>query len=150
VARSPGGIVEGMGFLVRLLVQRRRHRLTTLIVASVTVVTFPPQDFPPLRWLLSTYLLVALIFRHSQRVIERPKCIVAFSAGLILTLGLPRSFGQRAAPLAGGGLDLRGSSASVSWSTDSGGACSGALGILCCSAGSSASSSARSFRQDQA
>ena len=73
-----------MRFLVRLLVNAVALWLTTLIVAGVTVVAFPPQDTLAV---VLTYLLVALIFGVVNRVIGNFIRIVAFPL-YILTLGL--------------------------------------------------------------
>ena len=73
-----------MRFLVRLLVNAVALWLTTLIVAGVTVVAFPPQDTPAV---ILTYLLVALIFGIVNGVIGNFIRIVAFPL-YILTLGL--------------------------------------------------------------
>ena len=73
-----------MRFLVRLLVNAVALWLTTLIVASVTVVAFPPQDTLAV---VLTYLLVALIFGIVNGVIGNFIRIVAFPL-YILTLGL--------------------------------------------------------------
>ena len=73
-----------MRFLVRLLVNAVALWLTTLIVAGVTVVAFPPQDTPAV---VLTYLLVALIFGIVNGVIGNFIRIVAFPL-YILTLGL--------------------------------------------------------------
>ncbi len=73
-----------MRFLVRLLVNAVALWLTTLIVAGVTVVAFPPQDTLAV---VLTYLLVALIFGIVNGVIGNFIRIVAFPL-YILTLGL--------------------------------------------------------------
>ena len=73
-----------MRFLVRLLVNAVALWLTTLIVAGVTVVAFPPQDTLAV---VLTYLLVALIFGVVNGVIGNFIRIVAFPL-YILTLGL--------------------------------------------------------------
>ena len=73
-----------MRFLVRLLVNAVALWLTTLIVACVTVVAFPPQDTLAV---VLTYLLVALIFGIVNGVIGNFIRIVAFPL-YILTLGL--------------------------------------------------------------
>ncbi len=73
-----------MRFLVRLLVNAVALWLTTLIVAGVTVVAFPPQDTLAV---VLTYLLVALIFGIVNGVIGTFIRIVAFPL-YILTLGL--------------------------------------------------------------
>ena len=73
-----------MRFLVRLLVNSVALWLTTLIVAGVTVVSFPPQDTLAV---VLTYLLVALIFGVVNGVIGNFIRIVAFPL-YILTLGL--------------------------------------------------------------
>ena len=73
-----------MRFLVRLLVNAVALWLTTLIVAGVTVVAFPPQDTLAV---VLTYLLVALIFGVVNSVIGNFIRIVAFPL-YILTLGL--------------------------------------------------------------
>ena len=73
-----------MRFLVRLLVNAVALWLTTLIVAGVTVVAFPPQDTLAV---VLTYLLVALIFGLVNGVIGNFIRIVAFPL-YILTLGL--------------------------------------------------------------
>jgi putative membrane protein len=73
-----------MRFLVRLLVNAVALWLTTLIVAGVTVVAFPPQDTLAV---VLTYLLVALIFGIVNGVIGNFIRIVAFPLYL-LTLGL--------------------------------------------------------------
>ncbi len=73
-----------MRFLVRLLVNAVALWLTTLIVAGVTVVAFPPRDTLAV---VLTYLLVALIFGIVNGVIGNFIRIVAFPL-YILTLGL--------------------------------------------------------------
>jgi len=73
-----------MRFLVRLLVNALALWLTTLIVAGVTVVAFPPRDTLAV---VLTYLLVALIFGIVNGVIGNFIRIVAFPL-YILTLGL--------------------------------------------------------------
>jgi len=73
-----------MRFLVRLLVNAVALWLTTLIVAGVKVVAFPPQDTLAV---VLTYLLVALIFGIVNGVIGNFIRIVAFPL-YILTLGL--------------------------------------------------------------
>ena len=73
-----------MRFLVRLLVNAVALWLTTLIVAGVTVVAFPPQDTLAV---VLTYLLVSLIFGVVNGVIGNFIRIVAFPL-YILTLGL--------------------------------------------------------------
>ncbi len=73
-----------MRFLVRLLVNAVALWLTTLIVAGVSVVAFPPGDTAAV---VLTYLLVALIFGIVNGVIGNFIRIVAFPL-YILTLGL--------------------------------------------------------------
>jgi putative membrane protein len=73
-----------MRFLVRLLVNAVALWLTTLLVAGVKVVAFPPQDTLAV---VLTYLLVALIFGIVNGVIGNFIRIVAFPL-YILTLGL--------------------------------------------------------------
>ena len=73
-----------MRLLLRLLVNAVALWLTTLIVAGVTVVAFPPQDTLAV---VLTYLLVALIFGIVNGVIGNFIRIVAFPL-YILTLGL--------------------------------------------------------------
>ena len=73
-----------MRFLVRLLVNAVALWLTTLLVAGVTVVAFPPKDTMAT---VLTYLLVALIFGIVNGVIGNFIRIVAFPL-YILTLGL--------------------------------------------------------------
>jgi putative membrane protein len=73
-----------MRFLVRLLVNAVALWLTTLFVAGVKVVAFPPQDTLAV---VLTYLLVALIFGIVNGVIGNFIRIVAFPL-YILTLGL--------------------------------------------------------------
>lgn len=73
-----------MRFLVRLLVNAVALWLTTLIVAGVRVVAFPPQDTLAV---VLTYLFVALIFGIVNGVIGNFIRIIAFPL-YILTLGL--------------------------------------------------------------
>ncbi len=73
-----------MRFLVRLLVNAVALWLTTLIVAGVTVVAFPPRNTLAV---VLTYLLVTLIFGIVNGVIGNFIRIVAFPL-YILTLGL--------------------------------------------------------------
>ncbi len=73
-----------MRFFVRLVVNAVALWLTTLIVAGVTVVAFPPQDTLAV---VLTYLLVAFIFGIVNGVIGNLIRIVAFPL-YILTLGL--------------------------------------------------------------
>ncbi|PJJ73683.1 putative membrane protein [Diaminobutyricimonas aerilata] len=79
-------------FLLRLLVNAIALWLTTLIVAGVTVVAFPPIGSAPgttpgtVETVL-TYLIVALIFGVVNGVIGNMIRIVAFPL-YILTLGL--------------------------------------------------------------
>lgn len=73
-----------MRFLARLLINALALWLTTLIVAGVSVVAFPPAG--TLETLL-TYLLVAAIFGLVNGIIGNAIRIVAFPV-YVLTLGL--------------------------------------------------------------
>ncbi|MCU1545515.1 MAG: hypothetical protein JWP30_615 [Homoserinimonas sp.] len=71
-------------FVIRLFINAVALWLTTLIVAGVQVVAYPPQD--NIAWVL-TYLMVALIFGIVNGFIGNFIRIVAFPL-YILTLGL--------------------------------------------------------------
>jgi len=71
-------------FFVRLGTNAVALWITTLIVAGVTVVPYPPADIPAS---IVTYLLVALIFGIVNGIIGNFIRIVAFPL-YILTLGL--------------------------------------------------------------
>lgn len=73
-----------MRFIVRVLINALALWLTTLIVAGVDVVPFPPGETLQL---VLTFLLVALIFGVVNGVIGNLIRIVAFPL-YVLTLGL--------------------------------------------------------------
>lgn len=73
-----------MRFLLKLIINAVALWLTTLIVAGVSVVAFPPQGAWPT---ILTYLLVALIFGIVNGIVGTAIRIVAFPL-YILTLGL--------------------------------------------------------------
>lgn len=80
----PPGIVGSMRLFVRVVIIALALWLTTLLVAGVKVVAFPPAE--TLQTIL-TYLLVAAIFGLVNGIIGNFIRIVAFPI-YILTLGL--------------------------------------------------------------
>jgi putative membrane protein len=75
--------MEGMRFLLRIIINAFALWLTTLIVSGVTVKPYDPGTLPT----LLTYLLIALIFGVVNAIVGTAIRIVAFPL-YILTLGL--------------------------------------------------------------